>query len=165
MRPTTTYPNPRVLFLALFAALVLLPTFASAHESRADRISLVSVAHVSGATGGCSTCVPCCEPKPNCCDVTRCCDPCITYHRLGLRRVCCDPCLEPIKQVLTFCHPATGCHVEVPICVPGCCSDCPEVCERCTLFGCGAKTYRWCCGFSATIRFAANGDIRVIYRG
>lgn len=165
MRHTTSHPNLRVLFLALFAALVLLPTLASAHGSRRLRINPVSVAHVSSAADVCSTCTPCCELKPNCCEVKKCCDPCITYHRLGLRRVCCDPCLKPIKQVLSVCHPATGCKVEVPICIPGCCDDCPEVCKRRTLFGCGAKTYRWCCGFSATIRFAANGDIRVIYRG
>ncbi|MCA9099584.1 MAG: hypothetical protein R3C10_08625 [Pirellulales bacterium] len=152
----------RWTLLPLFIAVAFLPAVASAHESTRGRIDLMSVSHLSGVTGGCTSCA---TAVPACCDLQKCCKTAITYHHLGRRRVCCDPCLEPIRQVLTFCHPATGCYVEVPICVPGCCTDCPEVCERCTLFGCGAKTYRWCCGYSATIRFAANGDVRVIYRG
>jgi hypothetical protein len=50
--------------------------------------------------------------------------------------------------------PCTGCPVEVPICVPCCCLDCPpEVCWGRGAFGRDAVTYSWGCGYDVRIAF------------
>lgn len=94
-----------------------------------------------------------------------CCKPvCVKYRDKTHRKVCCDPCLPQIKTTVVVCDPCTGCPVAVDVCLPGCCTDCPKVTERCTLLARGAITYCWDCGFSATFRFQRNGDVLVTYR-
>lgn len=94
-----------------------------------------------------------------------CCRPvCVQYRDHAKRSVCCDPCMPDIKTTLVVCDPCTGCPVAIDVCLPGCCTDCPTVSERCTLIGRGAITYCWSCGFSATFRFRKHGDVVVIYR-
>ncbi len=96
---------------------------------------------------------------------TACCRPvCVKYRDKAHRSVCCDPCLPNIQTAMIVCDPCTGCPMAIDVCLPGCCVDCPTVSERCTLFGRGAITYCWSCGFSATFRFQANGDVLVTYR-
>lgn len=151
--------------VAAFALLsVATPETAEAHILRRSAARqnyvLTSVTNLNEAMGGVTP--SCCAPVPSSCCQTPCCRPNVCYR--GCNTACCDPCKPPIKQTLTFCHPCTGCKVAVDVCLPGCCTGCPSVSERCTLIGCGAVTYRWCCGFSATVRFARCGDVTVIYR-
>jgi hypothetical protein len=110
--------------------------------------------------------VPVPAPPPTTAAVANnCCPPvCVTYRDRACRRVCCDPCLPDIQTTMVVCDPCTGCPVPVDVCLPGCCTDCPTVSERCTLFGRGAITYCWACGFSATFRFTRHGDVIVTYR-
>ena len=101
--------------------------------------------------------------------VVHCCDDCgdvnICYRHIGFRKTCCDPCLEPIKTTLTVCHPCTGCEIEVPVCLPGCCTGDPTSCDRSTLIGAGLTRFEWCCGYSVVVRYKRCGDITVISRG
>lgn len=128
----------------------------------AGNFMLTSVATTSETTGGITP--NCCVPVPPACCESSCYRPCVNYVDRSCCRSC-DSCQPPIKQTLTFCHPCTGCKVAVDVCLPACCKGCPQVYERCTLIGCGAVTYQWCCGFSATLRFARCGDVTVVYRG
>lgn len=156
-----------LLALAAIIALATVPAESDAaglfRRAPVGNFMLTSVATTSGTAGGVSP--NCCAPVPAVCCNTPCCRPNVCYVERGCRKVCCDPCQPPIKQTLTFCHPCTGCKVAVDVCLPGCCTGCPQVSERCTLIGCGAVTYQWCCGFSATVRFARSGDVTVVYRG
>jgi hypothetical protein len=90
--------------------------------------------------------------------------PCITYRNRGCVDVCCG-CEAPIEAVLLVKDPVTCCCVEVPVCLPPCCSDEPKVCGREGLFGRGIVDYEWCCGFSVKVTFRARGDIVVTYVG
>lgn len=132
-------------------------------SAESQNFILTNVTSANSVAGGVTP--DCCAPVPACCVSVPCCKPNVCYKYCGLRKACCDPCLPPIKQTLTFCHPCTGCKVDVDLCLPGCCTGCPKVCHRRTLIGCGAVTYEWCCGVSATIRFQKCGDVTVIYRG
>jgi hypothetical protein len=90
--------------------------------------------------------------------------PCITYRGQRALNVCCG-CEPPIKTVLLVKDPVTCCCVEVPICLPACCTDVPEVCAREGLLGRGIVTHDWCCGFSVKVMFRARGDVVVTYSG
>jgi len=92
------------------------------------------------------------------------CTPCITYRNRGCLDVCCG-CEPPIQTVLLVKDPVTCCCIEVPICLPPCCTDAPKVCGREGLFGRGIVDYDWCCGFSVKVTFRARGDIVVTYVG
>lgn len=104
----------------------------------------------------------CCEPAPICAPVCK--TPNICYRDRTRCNPCCDPCAPKVQDVLTVCDPCTGCPVAVPVCLPACCTGCPEVCARGALIGRGVVTYRWCCGFTATVRFDRCGDVLVTYR-
>lgn len=73
----------------------------------------------------------------------------------------------PIKQVLCVDNPA-DCyckHFAVPVCVPSCCTGEPVCCDsRSGLLGRGYVTYRWPCGFEATIAFRVHGGVIITYR-
>jgi hypothetical protein len=90
--------------------------------------------------------------------------PCITYRGQRALDVCCG-CEPPIKTVLLVKDPVTCCCVEVPICLPACCTDAPEVCAREGLLGRGVVTHDWCCGFSVKVTFRNRGDVVVTYSG
>jgi len=90
------------------------------------------------------------------------CKPCIIYRTRGRQLACCG-CEPPIQTILQVKDPASCCVVDVPVCLPGCCTDVPEVCDRCGLFGRGIVTYDWCCGFSVRVTFKLNGDVLVTY--
>lgn len=96
--------------------------------------------------------------------VVAACRPCITYRDRGCLDVCCG-CEAPIQTVLLVKDPVTCCCVEVPICLPPCCTDAPKVCAREGLFGRGIVDHDWCCGFSVKVTFRARGDIVVTYIG
>ncbi|QDU89185.1 hypothetical protein Pla175_25720 [Pirellulimonas nuda] len=73
----------------------------------------------------------------------------------------------PIQQLLCVDNPADCCRKDysVPVCVPACCVGDPVCCgSRVGLLGRGYVTYRWPCGFEATIVFRAHGGVIITYR-
>ncbi len=88
-------------------------------------------------------------------------NPCIKYlgeHRL--KRFCCGckcPTFEKISMRVE--DPARcGCAVEIPICVPTCCTGEPCVKSRCGVFGAGVVWMKWCCGYKVRVLFAGNNE-------
>ncbi len=73
-------------------------------------------------------------------------------------------CAPPIQTVLAVpdgsCCPGA---VEVPVCLPACCTDAPQVEGRRGLLGRTRVLYRWCCGFEVEVVFCGNGDLIVHY--
>lgn len=80
------------------------------------------------------------------------------------QRDCCPP-PPPVPIVLKVCHPCTGCMLDVPVCIPACCTGAPCVSNHCTLIGHGKTVFSWSCGHSVTVRFTHGGGYRVIQRG
>jgi hypothetical protein len=79
------------------------------------------------------------------------------------KRVCCT-CDPPARAVLQVTDPCCRrCPVEIPVCVPVCCTGTPQVKSRCGLLGRGYITYEWCCGFTIRVVFQLDGDIVVHY--
>jgi len=101
-------------------------------------------------------------------ELTICCEkPCIVYRHHGrCRRACCT-CAPPVKTVLLVKNPADcrECYVEVPVCIPACCTQPPCVDGRCGLFGRGVVDYDYCCGFRIRVIFRRCGDVVVHYFG
>jgi len=93
---------------------------------------------------------------------TTCCQPCIIYRPHGCRKVCCG-CEPPTKGILHAKNPGCCCsqEVDIPICLPACCSGDPQVCGHGGICGRGVVEYRWCCGFHVKVVFTACGDIIV----
>ncbi len=93
--------------------------------------------------------------------------PCIKYRSVGWRRICCDPCLPPLKAVLAAKDPCccTACYLDIPVCLPPCCTDSPCVTSHRGLFGNGNVCYEWCCGFKVKITFKKCGDVLVTSYG
>ena len=153
----------QTLLAVIAMGLVLCADDAQAGFRRIARMQAAAPTPAVAAPGAEAVMLNNCYPPP-CCPPP-CCPPvCISYRDRTCRNVCCDPCLPNIKTEMVVCDPCTGCPVPVEVCLPGCCTDCPTVSERCTLFGRGAITYCWSCGFSATFRFTAHGDVIVTYR-
>jgi hypothetical protein len=73
----------------------------------------------------------------------------------------------PVRQVLCVDNPADCCCklYSVPVCVPACCVGEPVCCgSHVGLLGRGYVTYRWPCGFEATIAFRVHGGVLISYR-
>lgn len=73
-------------------------------------------------------------------------------------------CAPPIQTVLAV-PDGSSCQgaVEVPVCIPACCTDAPRVEARRGLLGRTRVLYRWCCGFEVEVVFCGNGDLIVHY--
>ncbi|MBS0209027.1 MAG: hypothetical protein JSS27_08750 [Planctomycetes bacterium] len=99
----------------------------------------------------------CCPP---CCPT-----PCITYRHAGLRKVKCCGCEPPVQTVLCVSNPCTCCPVNVPVCLPSCCTGAPAVACRGGILCDGVVTYDWCCGVTVSVKFKKCGDVVVTYRG
>ena len=70
-------------------------------------------------------------------------------------------------QVLCVDNPAdcTGKLYSVPVCVPACCVGEPVCCgTKVGLLGRGYVTYRWSCGFEATVVFRVHGGVLITYK-
>ncbi len=116
---------------------------AQAVEAQVVEAQAVPVAEIASAA--------CCAPKY-----------CISYRKHhAFRRVCCDSCVQPYTAMLSITDPCTRCPVEVPVCVPGCCTDAPKVSCRRGLFGRTITEFMWCCGFRAKIVLTRRNDITV----
>jgi hypothetical protein len=55
--------------------------------------------------------------------------------------------------------------VQIPVCLPSCCTGEPTVCCHKGFLGRDVVSYEWCCGFSVDVRFLRSGDIVVVTRG
>ncbi|MBM4004694.1 MAG: hypothetical protein FJ295_15655 [Planctomycetes bacterium] len=148
----TSFQRPTALFVASVAALL----WCNAAEARTNRItqnearsaevaSAASPSDQSTASGDCK----------------RCCDRCIKYrHHPTLHKICCG-CEESTRTVLQVTDPCCRCVVEVEVCLPACCDDCPKVCCSPGLLGRDVVTYEWCCGYKVRVVFDRCGDITV----
>jgi hypothetical protein len=71
-----------------------------------------------------------------------------------------------IELVMVTQNPADGCYYEIPMCIPGCCTDEPIVSSGRGIFGRGVVEYCWACGFRAKVKFRhVLGDVEVEYEG
>lgn len=91
----------------------------------------------------------------------KCDDRCIKYkHHITLRKTG-SKCVEPIKTILVVKDPCNCCEVEIPVCLPGCCTGEPKLCSHPGILGRNIVEYEWCCGFRVKIVFDRCGDITV----
>jgi hypothetical protein len=95
-----------------------------------------------------------------------CCEaPCIKYWtHLGARLML--RCNSEIQVTMSVDNPADckSCKIEVPMCIPCCCTGEPTVTSDCGLLGRGIVEYCWPCGFRATVVFRPTlGDVMVHY--
>ncbi len=96
-------------------------------------------------------CTDCCAPKY-----------CIVYRKHHARRsVCCGCCNGPMQMMLQIQDPCTCCPIEIPVCVPGCCTDAPCVTSSRGLFGRTITEYSWCCGFRVRIVLTRSNTVIV----
>ncbi|MCG8450569.1 MAG: hypothetical protein MI725_13455 [Pirellulales bacterium] len=73
---------------------------------------------------------------------------------------CCPP--PPVCTTLCVNPPCSCCSQTVSVCVPGCCTEEPQVCWRSGLFGRQIGTYSWaCCGHQVKVVVTRRGDVRV----
>jgi hypothetical protein len=84
-------------------------------------------------------------------------------YRLTARRTL--KCQGSVEVCMHVVNPACcGCPVEIPMCIPACCTEPPTVSSDCGLFGRGIVCFDWpCCGYSARVVFKHSGHIDVVY--
>ena len=141
----------RTVFAALSMGAFLVIAQTQPAEARTNP-EPVAVRLVSLATANLGDC---CAPQPACCQ-----KPCITYRHRG-PKLCCGCCQPPVPTVLSVKNPCTCCEIEVPVCLPACCTGEPKVCRGTGLFGRDVVEYEWCCGFSVRVAFKHCGDLIV----
>ena len=91
--------------------------------------------------------------------------PCIRYvQHHPHRKTCCD-CGPSYQTVLTVIDPKTCCPIDVPVCLPSCCTGQPVCSGRNGLLGRGITNYSWCCGYRVRIVVGHHGDVTVHYYG
>ncbi|HXT59031.1 MAG TPA: hypothetical protein VN699_10355 [Pirellulales bacterium] len=137
-----------------------LASFRAARAANVEAANTLAAANSAAALNAASAALDpaCCAPAAPCCPT-----PCITYRHHG-PKLCCG-CAPSVETVLTVNNPCTCCPVQIPVCLPACCSGEPTVCCGRGLLGRTVVTYDWCCGFSVTVRFLHSGDIVVVTRG
>ncbi len=73
---------------------------------------------------------------------------------------CCPP--PPIHTTLCVNPPCSCCNKAVSVCVPGCCTEPPQVCWKKGFLGRQIGTYTWpCCGHSVKVVVTRRGDVKV----
>ncbi len=73
---------------------------------------------------------------------------------------CCPP--PPIHATLCVNPPCSCCNKMVSVCVPGCCTEAPQVCWKKGFLGRQIGTYTWpCCGHSVKVVVTRRGDVKV----
>ena len=110
-----------------------------------------SAASAAAKSAGGACCVPtelCKEPR------------CISYKSHRFLRCKWDPCntQKVVLQVPDYC---CCCLVEVPVCIPACCSGAPTVCSHGGHFGRDVVEYSWCCGYHLKVVFDRCGNVVV----
>jgi len=88
---------------------------------------------------------------------------CYVQHRPH-RKTCCD-CGSSYETVLTVIDPKTCCPIDVPVCLPSCCTGYPQCSARNGLLGRGVTSYSWCCGYVVRVVVGHHGDVTVHYYG
>lgn len=98
-----------------------------------------------------------CVAAPACCPL-----PCISYkHHRPCKKICCT-CAPPVQTVLLVKDPCVcGCYIQVPVCLPACCTGTPEVCCHKGFLGRDVVEYNWCCGYRIKMVFDRRGDLTV----
>ena len=92
--------------------------------------------------------------------------PHIAYRtHLGARRMLRRNAPINVSVVAEHPDPCIDCAVEVPLCIPCCCTGEPVVTSHRGLLGRGVVEYCWSCGFRAEVVFRNRGDMVVHYRG
>jgi hypothetical protein len=142
----------------MVALAVVIAAFVMTQDARAKLPGAAQEGPAAPATevvtpdcGDCGQCGECREPKY-----------CLVYREHHARRkVCCDPCLPAIKTVVRIQDPCTCSPVEVPVCVPGCCTDAPCVTTRDGLFGRSITEFTWRCGFRVRVVMTRSNTIIV----
>jgi len=131
--------------LPLTVATAFLAVVALTHPATASAHS----AALKSASGAC--CAPteiCKEPR------------CISYKSHRFLRCKWDSC-NTQKVVLQVPDNCCCCLVEVPVCIPACCSGAPTVCSHCGCFGRSVVEYSWCCGYHLKVVFDRCGGATV----
>ena len=70
-----------------------------------------------------------------------------------------------MEMILQVKDPCTCCVVEVPVCIPACCTGAPTVCSHKGFLRHQVVEYSWPCGFFLKVVFDRQGDIVVHYFG
>jgi hypothetical protein len=141
-----------IMSLTAVLAVAILPSLASAKKARSAEPEELPLNHATVIVGT----DPALQLSPA---LALCCpQPCITYKHHG-RSKCCLPRIETVLAVKDPC--ACGCFIEVPLCIPGCCTTAPEMCCKTGLFGRQIVEYKWCCGYRVKIIFDRHGDLIV----
>lgn len=152
------YRNCRFLLFAA-AALAAFALNDADNAIAAGRLASFRAAKAANlAAANAATLNPSCAPPVACCPA-----PCITYRHHG-PKICCG-CTPPVETVLVVKDPCTCCPVQIPVCLPSCCTGEPTICCHKGFLGRDVVSYEWCCGFSVDIRFLRSGDIVVVTRG
>jgi hypothetical protein len=77
---------------------------------------------------------------------------------------CYDPC-KKMELILQVKDPCACCLVEVPVCIPACCTTAPRVCCYKGFLRREVVEYSWDCGFCLKVVFDRCGDVTVHYYG
>lgn len=136
--------NTRMPSLAgLMGALVLVWTagMVQANQPETAQDQSTGAAPTVVADCNCGQCATCCPSKYR-----------FVYRQHHVRRqVCCDPCLPNVEMVLQVTDPCTCCPIDVPVCVPGCCTEPPCVTKRGGVGGRSITEFTWRNGFRVRI--------------
>ena len=90
---------------------------------------------------------------------------CVRYVQHCPHRKTCCGCGSSYQTVLTVIDPKTCCSIDVPVCLPTCCTGQPVCSGRNGLFGRGITSYSWCCGYTVRVVVGSHGDVTVHYYG
>lgn len=90
---------------------------------------------------------------------------CVRYvQHHPLRKNCCN-CGPSYQTVLSVVDPKTCCPIDVPVCLPACCTGYPHSDGRGGLFGRGITNFCWGCGYRVRVVVSHHGDVTVHYYG
>jgi hypothetical protein len=139
------------LMRVILPALLVVMAFGSAAEARLARQQPAAPAAAAPASK-----VATCEP-------VTCCPRVIVYkNHPGCG--CYDSC-KRMELILQVKDPCTCCLVEVPTCIPACCTAAPTVCYHKGFLHRQVVEYSWACGFKIKMIFGKHGNVAVHYFG
>lgn len=146
------------LIRVILPVVLVVVTFASVAEARLTRAANKQEPAAAAPT----------SPAPAVavaasCAPAKCCPPSICYrNHKGCG--CFDPC-KRMDMVLQVKDPCTCCLVNVPVCIPACCTGAPSVCCHKGFLHRNVVEYSWPCGFCLKVVFDRCGDVTVHYYG
>lgn len=140
------------LIRVILPALLVVMAFGSAAEARSARQPAPPA--VAPAVAAPAVKVATCEP-------VKCCVLCYKQHP-GCG--CYDSC-KRMELMLQMKDPCTCCLVEVPVCIPACCTTAPTVCCHKGFLHRQVVEYSWSCGFKLKVIFNKHGSAVVHYFG